>query len=498
MVLHHAPAVVKGYDPAPWELATTTPANVDAERALLGALILSNTAAEYVPDLRPDHFYWDFHARIFEAISDALMAGRSISATTLAPKFRDTILDARTNGAQYLGTLVSQATTIRNVREYAQTIIEMAQRRALIVVGEDIVARASDPTETTPPGQLIAEAEGALVKVSTQGRSGREVSLADAARAALMAAAEAHKRDGRLDGIATKFADLDDKIGGFGNGNLIILGGRPSMGKTALATGIAINVATGSVRIDEDTGEVISGSPDHVHFFSQEMTAAELAMRQIGEKASVPSDRLRRGKFTENEFRAARRAVDHLSLMSMTIDETGGLTIGALAAKARREKRRRNTKLIVIDYLQLMQGSGASRGNRVQDVTEITVGLKALAKELNIPILALSQLNRGLEKMEDKRPQLSDLRESGSIEQDADVVMFVYREEYYWLRKNPPPDAQNDFALKAWQTDFVKVAGKAEVIIGKQRHGDVGIVPMHFDGALTRFSCIAREGGGHG
>lgn len=489
-----APAV-KG-QPAPmWETALDhrPPSNTDAEKGLLGAFLISNRAIELVPDLRAEHFFHPLHGDIFDAISAEIFSGNTVSATTLAPRFRNVKIDHKTTGAQYLGSLILAATTPASVREYAQTVIDLAQRRALIVVAEDLSARAFDDTDATSPAQLIEDAEKALFRVATRGTSGRETSLKDAAQSAVEAIAKAHRLGGRIDGIQTGFYDLDDKLGGLGNGNLIILAGRPSMGKTALATNIATNVARGLPWTNPATGKVEPARPTHVHFFSQEMTASELALRQIADLSGVSSHELRRGNVDENQFRDAVEAAKRLGEMPMTIDETGGITISSLSTKARREKRRNGTGLIVIDYLQLMQGSGTKGSNRVQDVTEITTGLKALAKELNVPVIALSQLSRNVESREDKRPQLSDLRESGSIEQDADVVLFVYRDEYY-IERAQPPDGSPGHA--EWRARLTAAKGLAEVIAAKQRHGPLGAVQMHFDGARTRFSDLAKHVGG--
>lgn len=453
------------------------PRNLEAEQALLGALLINNQSAEYIPELSSDHFFDPIHAQMFAAMSEALLAGRPFTATTLSDKFRTTRIDEKTDGAQYLGRLISRATTIINVQEYARTIIDAAQRRTLVILAEDLIARALDASDPASPSELIDDAERRLFQVSDRGKSGRETTLVDAVKKAIDAVNQAGQNGGKLDGIESGFRDIDKKMGGLGNGNLVIIGGRPSMGKTALATNMAVNVAMAG---------------DHVHFFSQEMTAVELAMRQLGEHANVPSDKLRRGSFTEAEFMSVIDAGRRLSGLSMTIDETGGISLASLAAKARRMKRKKGTKLIVVDYLQLMQPSGrSSGGNRVQDITEITIGLKALAKELNVPIIALSQLSRALESRADKRPQLSDLRESGSIEQDADAVLFVYREEYYIERTKPSETDMME--MVEWEDRMRKAAGKAEVIIGKQRHGSVGIVEMAFNGPLTRFSDMARE-----
>ena len=497
MSIHDRATSGKPYKPALWEAAIDgprVPENIDAERALLGALFVSNRSAELIPDLRADHFFHPLHGDIFDAIMAAFSVGRPVSATTLAPRFRDVRIDDATDGAQYLGSLIANATTTANVREYARTVMDAAQRRALIIVAEDLAARAYDPSEGTEPAQMIEDAERALFTVATQGRRGQETTLRDATHAAVQSALKAHKLGGKLDGVETGLIDLDRQLGGgFGNSDLIVLGGRPSMGKTALATKIALNVARGTPGVDPDTGEVQDARPRHVHFFTLEMSAEQLAQRQISDVSGVASHKIRRGDFNDHEFRSINEAAEFLSGLSMAIEETGGISIGALSAKARREKRKNGTGLIVVDYLQLMQAaSNGGRSNRVQEITEITVGLKALAKELRVPILALSQLSRGLEKQEDKRPQLSDLRESGSIEQDADVVMFVYREEYYFLRKKPRPDKD---PMGAWAEEYSSVAGKAEVIIGKQRHGPIGTVSLAFDGDLTRFANLARECG---
>lgn len=451
------------------------PYNLECEQALLGALLLHNQAAEHIPELTAEHFFDGLHGRMFTAITDDLVKGRSVSPVTLAERFRTDIVRENLNGAQYLARLAADATSIRNVRDYVRTIIDLAQRRTLIVMAEDLAARAFDPNDPATVAELIEHAERQLFHASTTGKTGLEVEYADAIRDALAAANHARQNQGKLAGLSTGFIDLDAKLGGLAPGNLIIIAGRPSMGKTALALNIAGNVAE---------------STDFVHFFSMEMSPEELANRQLGEFSGISSDRLRRGTFSEDEMRDVMRAAEKLSGLPCVIDRTGGISIAALSAKARRMARRRKTKLIVVDYLQLMSGSGKGYGNRVQDITEITTGLKALAAELQIPIIALSQLSRAVESRTDKRPMLSDLRESGSIEQDADVVMFVYREEYYVERTKPD---ETDPKFGEWLQSMSRAKGKAEVILGKQRHGEIGIVEMAFDGPRTRFSDLARR-----
>jgi replicative DNA helicase len=303
-------------------------------------------------------------------------------------------------------------------------------------------------------------------------------------------AARAYQRDGNLSGLGTGLTDLDSRMGGLQQSDLIILAGRPGMGKTALATNIAYNVAkawAGEIRADGHMGTVNGGI---VGFFSLEMSAEQLATRIISEQTGIPSNKIRRGAIDEGDFERIKDVSIELQNLPFYVDETGGLSIGQLAARARRLKRQRGLDLLVIDYIQLLQGtSRRSSENRVQEITEITTRLKALAKELNIPILALSQLSRQVESRDDKRPQLSDLRESGSIEQDADVVLFVFREEYY-LENKKPREGTAEFG--EWEKQITDAHGKAELIIGKQRHGPTGTVELQFDAAVTRFGNLNR------
>jgi replicative DNA helicase len=304
-------------------------------------------------------------------------------------------------------------------------------------------------------------------------------------------AAKAFQRDGKLSGIATGLRDLDIKMGGLQASDLIIVAGRPGMGKTALATNIAYNIAKAHRAEVQPDGTMKSVNGGIVGFFSCEMSAEQLATRILAEQTSIASSMIRRGGITEADFEKIRDYSIELQSLPLYVDETGGLSISQLTARARRLKRQKGLDLIVIDYIQLLQGSGKRSDNRVQEVTEITTNLKALAKELNVPIIALSQLSRQVETRDDKRPQLSDLRESGSIEQDADVVIFVYREEYYLANKEPRVGTPE---YEKWQLDMSLVHGKAEVIIGKQRHGPTGMVELQFEASLTRFGNLAQDG----
>ena len=393
---------------------------------------------------------------------------------------------------QYLARLAAEATTIINAQDYGRTIYELAMRRDLIRVGEDMVNVAFDAPVDFAPRAQIEDAERRLYELAESGRyDGGFQRFSQALTIAVDMAAKAFQRDGKLSGIATGLRDLDIKMGGLQPSDLIIVAGRPGMGKTALATNIAYNVAKAHRAEVQADGTMKSVNGGIVGFFSCEMSAEQLATRILAEQTGIASSTIRRGGITETDFEKIRDYSIELQSLPLYVDETGGLSISQLTARARRLKRQKGLDLIVVDYIQLLQGSG-KRGNdnRVQEVTEITTSLKALAKELNVPIIALSQLSRQVESRDDKRPQLSDLRESGSIEQDADVVMFVFREEYYLANKEPRVGTPEH---EKWQLDMSLVHGKAEVIIGKQRHGPTGTVELQFEGQFTRFSDLAQD-----
>ena len=404
----------------------------------------------------------------------------------------DTDIGGMTVG-QYLARLAAEATTIINAQDYGRTIYELSLRRDLIRIGEDMVNVAYDAPVDFAPRAQIEDAERQLYELAESGRyDGGFQRFSQALTVAVDMAAKAFQRDGKLSGIATGLRDLDTKMGGLQSSDLIIVAGRPGMGKTSLATNIAYNVAkayVGEVQADGTTKAVNGGV---VGFFSCEMSAEQLATRIIAERTGIPSSSIRRGGISEADFEKIRDYSIELQSLPFFVDETGGLSIAQLMARARRLKRQKGLDLIVVDYIQLLTGSG-KRGNenRVQEITEITTSLKALAKELNVPVIALSQLSRQVESRDDKRPQLSDLRESGSIEQDADVVMFVFREEYYLANKEPRAGTPE---YEKWQLDMSLVHGKAEVIIGKQRHGPTGTVALQFDASVTRFADLAPEG----
>jgi len=473
-------------------LYRTAPHNIEAEQALLGAILVNNEAFYRVSDfLEPRHFYEPVHQKIYEIGSQLIRAGKVASPVTLK-----TFLpaDADVGGltlSQYLARLAAEATTVINALDYGRTVYDLSIRRALIVIGEDLVNDAYDAPVDFAPKAQIETAERKLYEIAESGRyEGGFQRFAQALTTAVDMAARAYQRDGRLSGLATGLHDLDSKMGGLQASDLIIIAGRPGMGKTALATNMAYNIAKawqGEVRAD---GHITTVNGGIVGFFSLEMSAEQLATRIIAEQTEISSSTIRRGGISESDFEKIKDISIELQHLPFYVDETGGLSVAQLAARARRLKRQRGLDVLFVDYIQLLQGSTRrAQEGRVQEVTEITTSLKALAKELNIPVVALSQLSRQVESRDDKRPQLSDLRESGSIEQDADVVLFVFREEYYLANKEPKPGSEEH---NKWRSEMAAVHGKAELIIGKQRHGPTGTVPVQFDANVTRFADLAR------
>ena len=466
------------------------PHNVEAEQALLGAILVNNEAIDRVSTfLKPGHFYDALHARIYEAASKLILSGKRATPITLKTFFQADPPVGELPVPQYLGRLAANATTIINAEDYGRTIYDLAIRRQLIQIGETMVNTAYDSPIDAPPSIQIEGAEQELYELAETGKYGTGFEpFSSALTDAIDMAANAYRRDGGLSGLATGFTDLDHRMGGLQPSDLIIIAGRPAMGKTALATNIAYHVAK-TYRPGGDAENALDGAV--VGFFSLEMSAEQLATRIISEQAYIPSERIRRGRIDADEFDRIVEVSQELQHLPLYIDQTGGISVAQLAARARRLKRQRGLGFIVVDYLQLLSGSSkrAAEG-RVQEVSEITTGLKALAKELHVPVLALSQLSRQVEQREDKRPQLADLRESGSIEQDADVVLFVFREEYYLERSQP---RENTEEHQKWQLAMDTVTGKADVIIGKQRHGPTGTVTLQFTPEFTRFSNLATE-----
>jgi replicative DNA helicase len=474
------------------------PHNLDAEQALLGAILINNGAHDRVSGfLEPQHFFDPLHAQIYETAAKLIAVGKQATPITLKTFFENAEpIGSGLSVPAYLGQLAANATTIINVRDYARTIYDLSVRRQLIIIGEDMVNKAYDSPVDFPPKEQIEEAETRLFSLAETGKYGQGfATFSSALTAAIEMANNAYQRDGGLSGIATSLRALDSKLGGLQPSDLIVLAGRPSMGKTALATNIAFNIARARARSLRERPDLKPEDAAHdgavVGFFSLEMSAEQLATRIMSEQAGIPSEKIRRGIIDEPEFKRLVQASEEMASLPLFIDQTGGISVAQLAARARRLKRQQQLGLIVVDYLQLLTGSlrRASEG-RVQEVSEITTSLKALAKELDVPVLALSQLSRAVENREDKRPQLADLRESGSIEQDADVVMFVFREEYYVERTKP---AEGTPEFQDWMARMQSVSGRAEVIVGKHRHGPVGTVELQFEANVTRFSDLAHD-----
>jgi replicative DNA helicase len=485
--------VLKLAPDAPTPAYRSAPHNIEAEQALLGAILVNNDAFYRVSDfLESKHFFEPIHQTLFDTAGSLIRMGKVATPVTLKTFLpAETDISGMTVG-QYLARLAAEATTIINAHDYGRTVYDHAIRRDLIRIGEDMVNVAFDAPVDFAPRTQIEDAERRLYELAESGRyDGGFQRFSQALTVAVDMAAKAFQRDGKLSGIATGLRDLDTKMGGLQPSDLIIVAGRPGMGKTALATNIAYNVAKAHRAEVQADGTMKSVNGGVVGFFSCEMSAEQLATRILAEQTGIASSTIRRGGISETDFDKIRDYSIELQSLPLFVDETGGLSISQLTARARRLKRQKGLDLIVVDYIQLLQGSNKRSDSRVQEVTEITTSLKALAKELNVPIIALSQLSRQVESRDDKRPQLSDLRESGSIEQDADVVMFVFREEYYLANKEPRVGTPE---YEKWQLDMSLVHGKAEVIIGKQRHGPTGTVELQFEGQFTRFSDLSNDG----
>ncbi|TKD50097.1 replicative DNA helicase [Sphingomonas baiyangensis] len=486
--------------PAPGE-GLRLPQNVEAEAALLGAMMIDNRLADDLLDqLKPELFFEPVHGRIFAAI--AKLRGDDLLANplTLRPMFDNDAGMKELGGPGYLAQLTGSGAGLIGARQFAKQIHDLALLRTLVEVGRGLVDKAMDTSEAINPSAQIEAAEEALFAVASGGPTNKTVkTFANAATAAVDMAAKALNSGGGLSGTTTGFESINQRIGGLHHSDLVILAGRPGMGKTSLATNIAFNSARrwmDDMAIGLTPKESVGGK---VAFFSLEMSADQLATRILAEQSRISSEALRMGKISKAEFRQLAEAATDLQNLPLFIDDTAGLSISALHTRVRRLKRTLgdDLKFVVIDYLQLLQGSGSrASDNRVQEISEISRGLKTLAKDLDVAVMALSQLSRAVEQREDKRPQLSDLRESGSIEQDADMVWFVYREDYYVAAKEPKRPVEGDDSKvfedhQKWHMDMERVFGLAELIIAKQRHGATGKVTLKFEPEITRFSDYA-------
>ncbi|TDK43003.1 replicative DNA helicase [Antarcticimicrobium luteum] len=469
---------------------TSMPHSIEAEQQLLGAILTNNDVYDRVASvIGAQHFYDPVHARIYEVAAARIAKNALASPVTLKAFLEQDEGLKELGGPAYLARLAGAAISAFAVRDYAEMIYDLAIRRELIGLGKSIADKAARVDVASEPKQQIIEAEQHLYNLAEQGQteSGFQ-SFLRAVTDAVNIANAAYQREGGLAGISTGLDDLDHKLGGLHKSDLLILAGRPSMGKTSLATNIAFNVAKAYKRgtLHDGTEGAVQGGV--VGFYSLEMSAEQLAGRILAEASEISSHKIRQGDMTEGEFRRFVEAAKALEACPLYIDDTAAIPIAQLAARARRLKRTHGLDLLIVDYLQLVRGTS---DNRVQEIGEISMGLKAIAKELDIPVIALSQLSRQVESREDKRPQLSDLRESGSIEQDADVVMFVYRGEYYKEREKP--GEENIEAMASWIEEMERLHGKAEVIIGKQRHGPIGTVELSFEAQFTRFGNLAKS-----
>lgn len=483
--------------PAADAASPAMPQNVEAEAAMLGAMMIDNRLADDLIDrLEPDHFFEPVHGRIFAAIKNLRGADLLATPVTLRPMFEGDEGMRALGGPGYLAQLTGSGAGLIGARQFAQQIYDLAMLRTLVSVGRSLVERAIDTSEEVNPARQIEEAEEELFKVAAVGGKESSVkSFGDAAKYAIKNVERAQNAGGGLSGITTGLDVVNAKIGGMHKSDLMILAGRPGMGKTALATNIAFNAAQRWMRDERDGIAADRSVGSKVAFFSLEMSADQLALRILSEQSRVSSEKLRMGTLNEAERRRLIEASIELQHLPLFIDDTAGLTIAGLHTRMRRlQRKHQNTiGLVVVDYLQLLQGSGrSSNDNRVQEISEISRGLKTMAKDLNVSVLALSQLSRAVEQREDKRPQLSDLRESGSIEQDADMVWFVYRDDYYHAAREPI-DHDSD-AHRAWAEEGNKIYGLTELLISKHRHGATGKATLMFEAEFTRFSDAAPQG----
>ncbi|MBW8783602.1 MAG: replicative DNA helicase [Novosphingobium sp.] len=486
----------------PAEAATRAlPANLEAEAAFLGAALIDNRVIEELnTPLRPEHFFEPAHQRIYDRILHLLDRKAVVTPVTLKPYFEADEALKELGGGAYLARLTADGQGLLAARELAEQIYDLALLRELVKVGRDLVENALDTSDSVAPLEQIERAEAALYNVAEGAASQSEAQPFGAAtRTAIMAIEKALKSGGHISGKTTGLTSVNEKVGGLHESDLIILAGRPGMGKTALATNIAFCAAD---RLRRDLADGITADKSvgaATAFFSLEMSADQLATRILAEQSGISSEALRMGKISRDDFQQLSYASQRLAELPLFIDDTPALSIAALRTRARRLKRRHDIGLIVVDYLQLLQGTGrGSNDNRVNEISEISRGLKTLAKELSVPVVALSQLSRAVEQREDKRPQLSDLRESGSIEQDADMVWFVFREDYYVAAKEPKRPSESDDAKThdthaSWAAEMERVYGLAELIIAKQRHGATGKVRLRFEPRITRFSDLAEE-----
>ena len=458
------------------------PSNIEAEQALLGSILVNNDIIDEISTIiNPTSFYDPAHTKIYEVIEALNNKGMIANPITLKNYFeKDNMLD-EVGGTEYLVKLTRFSGSTKQAIDYAKVIHEMYLRRELVLISDNLSSETLNSKEQTAE-KIIESTEKSLFDLAERGSFSQSfLKFNQALDQTIEMATLAMKNDKGIVGVPTGLTDLDEKLGGLHKSDLVILAGRPSMGKTALATNIAYHAAQNIMSKQEKSS---------VAFFSLEMSSEQLSTRILSEQARIKSDDIRRGKVTEEEINRYIETSRNIYNLPLFIDETPAITIATLSNRARRIKRLFGVSLVVVDYIQLMRSASNRTDNRVQEISEITQGLKALAKELNVPILALSQLSRAVEQRDDKQPQLADLRESGSIEQDADVVMFVYREAYYLERKMPK---QGSIEYAEWQSKMSDVHGLADIILGKQRHGPTGTIKVEFEGIYTKFKDLSKN-----
>lgn len=460
------------------------PHNIEAEQSLLGSILLNNDCFEDVSDIiYPKHFFVPVNGKIYKAISTLLGQNISADPITLKDYFEKDASLQQIGGGKYLLQLVDSVVSIASVSDYANILVDLYNRRQLILIGEDIVYSASNFDLNSNSVAQIEKAESKLYELATNSTKGNCISFGEIADVAIQSIEEAFNRESKLTGVTTGFTLLNEKLGGFNKSDLIILAGRPSMGKTALSTNMAFRVA-----MDKLLGRAGGGN---VAFFSLEMSSQQLVSRILSQESLIPSTTIRQGAIRQEDVGKIKNLKEKLRALPLFIEDTPAMSVSSIRTRARKLQRKEGLDLIIIDYLQLLQGnSDRPNESRVQEISQITRSLKGLAKELDVPVIALSQLSRAVELREDKHPQLADLRESGSIEQDADVVMFVYREEYY-VERSKPHEQSPDF--HKWNAKIQEVHNIAEVIIAKQRQGPIGTVQLFFDGKFTKFDNLAHE-----
>ena len=460
------------------------PCNIEAEQAVIASILVSNDIYDEIsPIIDAQKFFDPVHAKIFETIENLISKGLLANPITLKNHFENNDGLKELGGQEYLIKITKFSTSLKQATDYANIVQEMHVRRELIKISESVLDKASSATDITTSGEeMIQNAEKSLFDLAERGHFNQSfMKFESALKQTIEMAKSAYQNEEGIVGVPTGLTDLDSRLGGMHKQDLIIIAGRPSMGKTALATNIAFHAAK---NIEN------KGSKSSVAFFSLEMSSEQLSTRILSEQSKIRSNDIRRGKVSESEFEKFIETSKNIFELPLYIDETPAITIAAISNRSRRIKRLFGLDLIIVDYIQLMKSSGRKEYNRVQEISEVTQGLKALAKELDVPVLALSQLSRAVEQRDDKKPQLADLRESGSIEQDADVVMFIYREAYYLERKEP---TLGSIEHAEWRQKMDEITNLAEIMISKQRHGPTGNVKVEFEAMYTKFKNLENK-----